>query len=178
MLIMIGASASGKTEIAKILIQQYGFKKMVTYTTRPKRSGEEDGVDYHFLTEGEFLRKRSREEFVETATYNGHYYGTAFSEIRPERVLIVDPKGANAIHEKLNGQAVFFLLETPKSIRAQRMIARGDSLDDIEKRLETDDMHFNRYNLNHIDCVVETGYKTLEELASEIYELYNRHRQN
>lgn len=176
MLIMIGASASGKTEIAKILIRQYGFQKMVTYTTRPKRMEEEDGVDYHFLTEGEFLQKRAKDEFVETATYNGHYYGTAFSEIRADRVLIVDPKGANAIHEKINGKAVFFLLETPKSIRAKRMIARGDSLGDIEKRLETDDVHFNRYNLQHIDCVVETGYKELEELAEEIHDLYENRR--
>ena len=54
MLVLIGASASGKTEIAKILIKDYNFKKMVTTTTRRKRKGEINKVDYNFITLNKF----------------------------------------------------------------------------------------------------------------------------
>ena len=47
MLVFIGASASGKTEIVKILIRDYGFNKIITHTTRKKRKNEIDGIDYH-----------------------------------------------------------------------------------------------------------------------------------
>ena len=66
MLVLIGPSASGKTEIAKILIRDFGMKKLVTYTTRPARPGEQDGIDYHFVTVDEFKALDEAEEFVET----------------------------------------------------------------------------------------------------------------
>ena len=54
MIILVGASASGKTEIAKLIIKKYGFKKMVTTTTRPMRAGEVADIDYHFISKEEF----------------------------------------------------------------------------------------------------------------------------
>ena len=58
MIILVGASASGKTEIANILIKKYGYEKMVTATTRPMRVNEVNKVDYFFLTEEEFKTKK------------------------------------------------------------------------------------------------------------------------
>ena len=72
MLILIGPSASGKTEVAKILISKYGMQRLVTYTTRKMRTGEIGGRDYHFVTVEEFLNL-SEGEFVETTFYNGNY---------------------------------------------------------------------------------------------------------
>ena len=54
MILLAGPSASGKTEIAKILMKDFGIRKVVTHTTRPPRIGEKDGVDYHFVTREEF----------------------------------------------------------------------------------------------------------------------------
>ncbi len=175
MLVLIGASASGKTEIAKIIIHRYGFQKLVTCTTRERRAGELDGVDYHFLTVGDFLRRRAEGYFIETATYGGNYYGTPREEIRSDRVLIVDTKGANVLNAKLGRRLTIFFLEAPKSVRAQRMIARGDALDDIEHRLEVDDERFDPARLDRLDHLVRTRNKTLEELASEIHNLYRKH---
>ena len=56
MLILVGHSASGKTEIANQLKRDYNMKKIITYTTRPKRINEVDGVDYHFVDEIKFLK--------------------------------------------------------------------------------------------------------------------------
>jgi len=172
MLTLIGASASGKTEIAKILIRDHGFQKLVTYTTREPRQGEKDGVDYHFLSMRAFLEKRARAEFVETTEYNGNLYGTSFNDVRHDRVVIVEPKGANALYEKLADRMVIVLLETPKSIRALRMISRGDDLDDIEKRLEADEERFDIHRLRHVDVVIENPGGSLEHLAKRIQEFY------
>ena len=56
MLILVGHSASGKTEIANELKRDYDMKKIITYTTRPIRVNEVNGIDYHFVTEEEFLK--------------------------------------------------------------------------------------------------------------------------
>ncbi|MFW5892973.1 MAG: guanylate kinase, partial [Bacillota bacterium] len=114
MLVLVGASASGKTEIAKIIIRKYNFKKLVTTTTRPKRPGEQDGVDYHFLDEATFQSMKEQGVFIETTTYNGYHYGTAFSETGWDKVLIVNVEGANSLYEKIPHAMVIFLLHSPE----------------------------------------------------------------
>ena len=54
MIVLVGASASGKTELAKQLYQTYGYKKCITTTTREPRKNEVDGIDYHFLSQETF----------------------------------------------------------------------------------------------------------------------------
>ena len=110
MLIMLGASASGKTEIGKVIIQKYGLKKMITYTTREKRLGEREGVDYYFLTKEDFLAKKSNNFFIETTLYNHNYYGTAFKDASDDKVLIVDMNGANVFYECLPEKTCIFFL--------------------------------------------------------------------
>ena len=55
MIILVGPSASGKTEIAKILIKEYGYQKFVTTTTRNIRINEKDNADYHFINKEQFF---------------------------------------------------------------------------------------------------------------------------
>ena len=81
MLILVGPSASGKTEVAQILISNYGMRRMVTYTTRAMRYGEENHVSYHFVSKEEFLKMKENNEFVETTVYNENYYGTKKSDV-------------------------------------------------------------------------------------------------
>lgn len=76
MIILIGASASGKTTIAKYLTTNLGFKKFVTSTTRLPRKGEINSIDYNFLTIDTFNKKKENNEFIETTFYNENYYGT------------------------------------------------------------------------------------------------------
>ncbi len=172
MLVMVGASASGKTEIAKIIIRKYGFEKMITYTTRPKRVGEVEGIDYHFLNKEEFIQKMVNNEFLETTTYNNNYYGTAFKDASFKKVLIVDTNGANILYSSLKNNVKLFFLEAPKDVRTQRMINRGDNPEEIKKRLNGDDTFFDLKNLDHIDYVINTNNCGLEELADKIYQLY------
>lgn len=175
MLVMIGASASGKTEIANILIKDRGFSKMITNTTRPPRANEVDGVDYHFLDTLTFLDKKEKGFFLETVYYNEHWYGTAYNDFAPNKVLIVDPKGANVIYKKLGSKAVFFYIESPENLRRFRMIKRGDDPAHVEQRIEKDAYRFHQYALDHIDYIIENQHESLTSLSTRILTLYRQH---
>lgn len=172
MLVMIGASASGKTEIAKILISKYAFNKMVTYTTRPIRENEVHGVDYHFVSMEDFMLKKENNFFLETSLYSTNYYGTAFKDAEINKVLIVDPAGANNIYKKKMKSVVFCYLETDEDVREKRMYLRGDDPFDIKKRINTDKLYFTLDNLDYIDFEINTSTLSLEFLAEKIYTLY------
>ena len=175
MLVLVGASASGKTDIAKILIEQYGFKKMVTTTSRKPRKGEVNGVDYHFISKKVFENRIEKNRFLESVSYNENYYGTPKKGATKEKVLIVEPVGANSIYEHEIKDTVIILLETEEEIRKERMLERGDNLIEVIDRLEKDTEHFKKENLRHIDFIVNTTEGTQEELALKIYDLY-RHQ--
>ncbi len=178
MLVMIGASASGKTEIAKILINKYGFSKLVTYTTREMREGEVNGVDYHFISIDEFEKKKKRREFLETAQYHNTYYGSPKKGADEKKVIIVEPKGANSIFRKNIPKTIFIYLETDQLIRRVRMLNRGDKLEDVETRFKEDKKHFRKSRFKHLDHIVNTSSHTLEELADNIYNLYTEDLKN
>ena len=81
MIILTGASASGKTETALGLARKYGLVKAITTTTREIRINEHDGVDYFFLTKEEFLSRAQKGFFVETTLYNDNYYGCGKDQV-------------------------------------------------------------------------------------------------
>ena len=172
MLVLIGASASGKTEIAKLLTTAFGYKKIVTNTTREKRVNEINGVDYNFLSYDDFLDKKNRNYFIETVLYGGNYYGTAFKDAIDKSVLIVEPEGANNIIKHNIPNVYIVYLETEESTRKQRMISRGDSLVDITNRINTDKIHFNSKNISHIDYIINTSEKSTVELTKIINDKY------
>ena len=104
LLVLSAPSGGGKTTIAKMLLQgrdDLGYS--VSATTRAKRSGERNGVDYHFLTRAEFEKRQKAGEFIESATYAGELYGTLKSEIERifaqgrHAVLDVEVEGARQI---------------------------------------------------------------------------------
>lgn len=71
MLFLIGESASGKSTVEKILHDKYGYKKIVSYTTRQPREGEVNGKDYFFVDDVNFEELKASGFFAETAYYNG-----------------------------------------------------------------------------------------------------------
>lgn len=178
MLILVGPSASGKTEIANILINQYGMKRMITYTTRPIRPGEINGISYHFIDKEEFLKKKANDEFVEDTVYNDNFYGTCKKDASNEKIVILEPNGVNAFYEKMANEIVIVFLKASKDVRKERMYHRGDKEEVIIKRLANDDVIFQEGNLNHVDLVLINEGKTLEELALEVYNFYQGFKNN
>ena len=170
MLILVGPSASGKTEVANILINDYGMVRMVTYTTRPIRVGEVDGISYHFVSKEEFIRLKDNDEFVETVLYNGNYYGTRKSDVKVDKIVILEPNGLKAFNEKMKNDVVSFYLNTNEVERINRMIYRQDKKEDIDKRIQNDRIVFN--NVKDVDFIIDNENILLTDLAKQIYNKY------
>ena len=172
MIILIGASATGKTEVGKILNSKYNIKKVVTYTTREKRINEIDDVDYHFVSKEEFIKLKDCNFFFESAIYNDNYYGTSYSSLTSDSYLIVEPSG---FKKYLNSDINYtsFYLSSSKEIRLNRMLIRGDSFENATKRIEVDDEVFKTEVANKADYIINTDFLTLDKVAQIIIDYYN-----
>ncbi len=104
MLVIIGPSACGKTQIVNKLISDFGYKKLVTYTTRPMRLNEKQGIDYNFITEEKFKEKINNSFFIEYVKYNNNYYGTSYSDLSKDKVVIIEAEGLKSYLEKARNQ--------------------------------------------------------------------------
>jgi guanylate kinase len=132
LLVLSSPSGGGKTTIAKSLLQardDLGYS--VSATTRSRREDERDGVDYHFLTRDEFLRRVEAGEFLEHATYAGNLYGTLRSEIDQifarghTAVLDVEIEGARQIRATFPNSLHLFVLPPSAEILVGRLAGRN-----------------------------------------------------
>ena len=172
MLILVGPSDSGKTQIVQILRAKYGLNKMVTYTSRQMRPGEREGIDYFFLTKEEFEKRINEGFFIEYVTYNGNYYGTSLSQVSSDKVVILEPNGLKHYLEKLRSEVKVAFLRCSKEIVRIRMQHRGDASDVIAKRLLLDEEVFNKDVMKLADWVIDTSASNIYANAEEIYNLY------
>lgn len=172
MLILTGASASGKTVTALDLQKRYGLVKAITTTTRQIRDGEKDGVDYFFVSEEEFEKRLKDGKFVESSLYNNNYYGCGIDQIADNKVVVLDPNGLHSFIALNNKHVVSFLLVCDKSIREARMHSRGDKLDKIAERLKNDVNDFSLERIGKVDFIINTDNKTINQVTDEIYKLY------
>jgi guanylate kinase len=177
MIVLVGASASGKTELAKILYHTYGYKKCVTTTTRPERIGERDGIDYHFLTEDTFKSLMAKQAFYEVTEYSNRYYVIQKKDVIENGVVIVDPNGANALVDQADDVYVVFV-EASEELRTARMVARGDALVQVEKRILGDRGVFQLKNFHRIDLHIYNEQVDINELAQWVHEHYQKRHQN
>lgn len=130
-LAIMGRTASGKNAIGEKLKKLYGYEEMVSYTTRPIRTGEKDGVDYHFLTMEECQKKLEAGEFLELVQYGGNYYGTGKKEIEgmcdPNKkcLFVCTPDGAEQIKKFAGEENVKCIyIEAPEEDRLKRYMNR------------------------------------------------------
>ena len=140
LILIAGPSGSGKTTISKYLSDKYGIKRVLTHTTRPMRQGEQDGVDYYFETEDTFQKLH----FFEHVQYGAAQYGSSREGL--ERAfasddlvtLIVDTAGVKSYLQELGEQVTFIYLAAPsEEILRARLLKRGDTPAEIEKRLNS-----------------------------------------
>lgn len=142
-MVVAAPSGTGKTTVCRRVVERDGrIVFSVSHTTRPRRPGERDGVDYHFVDADEFQRLIDAGAFLEWAAYNQHRYGTSFSSIdAPLRsgrdvLLEIEVQGARQVRERRKDARLVFLL--PPSIAAlrERLAGRGtDDAEEVERRL-------------------------------------------
>ncbi|OQC09480.1 MAG: Guanylate kinase [Candidatus Cloacimonetes bacterium ADurb.Bin088] len=143
LIILSAPSGGGKSTIlAEVLKAADNIDYSVSYTTRPPRGTEQNGVAYHFVDEREFLRRREEGDFLETAQVFGRWYGTSKSFIRGRLaarrhvIMDIDVQGAAQIHTTDIPHVKIFIIPPSMEILRERLMKRAtDSPQEIEKRL-------------------------------------------
>lgn len=175
MIVLSGASASGKTEVAKRLAAKYGIVKVITTTTREQRVGEVDGKDYFFVTKEKFEELIRKDEFVEFTIYNNNYYGSLKSQIGDNKCIVTDPQGLKAYSNLNDNNIVTFFLNAEENTRLFRMLERGDSQDAAINRIKNDKHVFNPTKLAKVNFNINSETQTVEEVCDQIYKLYKEY---
>ncbi len=175
MIVLAGASASGKTEVAKLLSARYGVNKVITTTTRPMRLGEVDGIDYYFVSRERFQEMIDNDEFIEYTIFNEHYYGSTKDSIEINKCVVIDPKGLESYLSLNDPSIVTFLLISSEETRYERMMNRGDNLEDAQKRIIHDRTAFDEKVLKkEVDYVINSENLNALEVTNRIYENYHK----
>ena len=174
MILLIGASASGKTEVAKYLAKTYGITKAITHTTRSMREGEQNGVDYFFVNKPEFLRMEENGLLVESTFYNGNLYGCSKAQVADDKCIVLDPAGLDHFMALGSSRVIAFYLDADEDLRIRRMIGRGDRMEDVEKRIENDRICFNEEVKEKTDVVVPVSTQSVAEIGDFIVDQYRK----
>jgi guanylate kinase len=145
MLVLSSPSGAGKSTIARNLLEEdKGFELSVSYTTRPRRGSEIDGVHYHFASRREFERLRDSDAFLEWAEVHGNFYATprepaehAMAEGR-DMLFDIDWQGADQLREKMPADVVsiFILPPSMAELKARLLRRAEDQAQVIEARLK------------------------------------------
>lgn len=175
MIIIMGRAGTGKTSLVNELVKR-GYEKIKTCTTRPIRDGEEDGVDYFFLTDDQFHKYAQNNYFAEIKKYyttEGEWlYGTPKVELLSsdeKSVIILTPDGVRAVKPLLDSRGIHYtvvLIGAKASVIKRRMIQRGDDMDEIIRRIRADDEDFE-------DCEEFVNFTlsnagSIQDLANEL----------
>lgn len=142
--IVSSPAGGGKTTITNLLLEELSFlKKITTYTTRQKRKNEIDGVDYVFLTKEVFEKLISENAFLEYAIVHGNYYGTPKKEVFDliekgfDAILVIDVQGMKQVKQIYPEVITIFILPPSIDELVSRMKIRGESEEEIQKRVNT-----------------------------------------
>jgi guanylate kinase len=151
--IFSAASGTGKTSLAKALVEQMpDVAFSVSHTTRAPRPGEQHGVHYYFVTPQQFDEMVAADRFLEHAKVFGNSYGSsrAVTEnlLRQGKSVIfdIDWQGARAIKEKMPEAVSIFILPPSRAALQERLTARGqDSPEVVESRMRAAVSEMNHY---------------------------------
>jgi guanylate kinase len=167
--ILVGKSAAGKDYARKICQQWLGLTYQVSYTTRPPRDEEQNGLDYFFVTETEFKDMIKQDLWFEYVVFNGWYYGTTCDQFdTPNSVFIMTPAGLSHLSEHDRAESLVLYFDIPLEYRQNRMYERGGNADSVERRLEAD--HFDFLGFEDYDTVITDPHYKITDIHQIIDE--------
>ena len=172
--VLVGKTASGKTTVANELCKHHGYKRIVTYTTRPMRENEVQDVDYHFISDEQFNKMVENNEFTEYKRYNTAHgvwsYGSVVTSEQEHSddcyVIILTPQGLRDLSKRMSRYIAFYLdvgLET----QLERLKKRSDEEQQIIKRLKNDAKDFENV-LDIVDYSFCTDYNRFASSPKKI----------
>lgn len=154
--LIIGRSGSGKTTLTEMLAKEHGLKTVWSYTTRPARYEGEEG--HIFVSEDEF---DCLGEMCAYTEYGGYRYGVTSEIIDNSDLYVIDPPGVLYLKDRYKGSKglITVFLDISRDICRQRMEARGDNPEVVQKRLDMDEGWFDSSKFGFsIDLTIRDGY--------------------
>lgn len=154
---IIGEAGSGKDSLARALadvLEKEGLKvhEVVSYTTRPPRDYETDGIDYHFVDPQEFVKLIFEEKILEAAEFNDWVYGTCINDLDPEAINIevLNPEGVESMSADARINMCIIQCVCDEKTRLIRQLEREEDpdIDEIIRRLGADRMDFADFVLS------------------------------
>jgi guanylate kinase len=176
LVVISGPSGVGKSTVVRQIIDKFGgrLRLSVSATTRPPRGAEQDGVDYHFLSDAEFGRRMADGEFLESVEVfgRGHWYGTLWSEVRGSLsrgkwvILEIDVDGAREVLRQYPEAVTIFIRPDSMGELERRLRSRGTEKEDaIQRRLAVARHELQQADHYEYQVVNATVDQTVEEIC-------------
>lgn len=173
--VIAAPSGAGKTSLVNALVKvNDNIKVSISHTTRPKRPGEQEGVDYYFVSKSEFEGMIAKHCFLEYAEVYGHYYGTSREWVEKQLqqdidvILEIDWQGAQQVRKLYPASQSIFILPPSRQILKARLMDRNqDSEQVIEQRLaaaDSDIAHYHEFDYLVVNNIFETALVDLQTI--------------
>jgi guanylate kinase len=172
MIVLIGPSATGKS-VCEREMERRGFNRIISYTTRPIRKNGKEDIDYHYISDKEFIEKLNNGFFAENTIYRGWHYGIAKEDCIDNAIAVVETIGFFRLKriEKLNIRS--FFIKSSDRARLIRMAERGDEISEIFRRLYSDQGSFACIE-EEVDFTIENENQSINETVDEIMGILNK----
>ena len=194
LIVLSGPSGVGKGTVRKAVFDhpETNFKYSISMTTRQKREGERDGIDYFFKSHEEFKALIEQDKFIEYAEYVGNYYGTPVDYVKDtiadghDVFLEIEVEGAKQVREKFPDALFIFLAPPTLAQLEERLIGRGtDSQEVIDYRIKEARRELSLMNLydyvvinddidmarQKIQCIVEASHLERSRVENKLRKL-------
>lgn len=175
LIVVSGPSGAGKDSVCNLVKEKNNNMWIsISCTSREKRKGEEDGINYFYLTKEEFENKIKNNDFLEYAIYNNNYYGTPLYKIEEnlnkgiDVVLVIEVQGALKV-KKIYPDAIFiFILPPSMEELKNRLIKRGtESTEKILERFKTAYKEINeisKYNYVIVNNILDEAVSKMQSI--------------
>ena len=141
-IIIVGPGGSGKDFLRKKMVER-GFDYGVSFTSRPPREGEKEGIDYYYRDINFF--ESNRDIFLELQEFNDWKYGISKGEFSIKNLFILSPAGIKSLPKSFRADSFVIYLNPAEDTRVKRLQERNDA-DDDERRLIADHKDFFEFS--------------------------------
>ena len=168
---VVGESGSGKDTIVNYMCNRYGYTKVISNTTRPIRTNDEnDKLNHIFSNVEQYLQDKENNEVVAETFFNGNVYWATKTQVNNSDFYIIDIKGLKYLQDTYRDRKIITMyVETNEATRRLRMEERGDSEEKIEERIKNDKEAFANAKNQHWDCIIQnTRHSDLRAFAMDL----------